>query len=138
MPLLCKEYQLMSRFNRRAESVFDIRCGARTALAPLFLLLIVYGMCLISPAQPNSFWASIGKMFNFPGAGVLAWRAVYGVLFVVGIAIIGELLQFPRRSPEDDLPAAASEKEGKASGKYYERVRTAPRKESITSKRSDL
>jgi hypothetical protein len=128
----------MSRFNRRAESVVDIRCGARTALPPLFLLLIVYGICLMSPAQPNNFWERIGKMFTFPDAGVLMWRAVCGVLFVVGIAIIGDLLQFPRKTPEDDLPAAGREKEGKASGKYYERTRMAPRKVRITSKRSDL
>jgi hypothetical protein len=90
----------------------------------------------MSPALTNYFWARIGRVFIFPDHGELAWRAVCGVLFVLGIAIIGDLLPLPRNSPDADFAAACREKAEEVSNKYCESVRTAPRKESITSKRS--
>jgi hypothetical protein len=91
----------------------------------------------MSLALPNHFWARIGNMFIFPAPGELTWRAVCGVLFVVGIAIIGDLLPFPRKSPDDDFAAACRKKAEEARSKYCERVCTAPRKESITRQQSD-
>jgi hypothetical protein len=122
----------MGRFSRWAESVFHILCGARIALPPALLLLCTYGWCLMNPAQPNYFQAKLRRMFDFSGPSVLTWRAVAVGLFGIGMAVIGALQPFLRRSPDGGFADAWREKAEEASGKFWDRGRPAPSKESIT------
>lgn len=86
----------MRSLSRLKASLFFILCGAGIALPPVLLLLVSYAVCLTDPARPDYYSRKIQRMFCFPDPGVLTWPALCGVLFGIGIAVIGGLRAFVR------------------------------------------
>ena len=62
---------------------------AGIVLLPTILLLFIYGMCLTDPARPDYCEAKIRRMFRWPDPGVATWLGIGGVLFGIGIAVVG-------------------------------------------------
>jgi hypothetical protein len=120
----------MRNFSRWADSVFHILCGAGIALPPALLLLFAYHLNLTDPRRPDYHMNKIRLMFS--DTGFLAWPAAAGVLFGIGIAVVGGLRAFLREPQGEDFADAWREKAGAASGRFRDRVRPVPSERSIT------
>jgi hypothetical protein len=122
----------MRTFNRWAESVYYILRGAGIALPPSLLLLFIYGMCLTDSTRPDYMQMKNRVLFHPLGLSVLIWMAVGGMMFGIGIAVIGGLRPFLRESSSEGFADAGGEKTEQVSERLSDSVCMVPSEGSIT------
>jgi len=112
------EGKLRRGFSKWAESILRILLGGAIIFPPALLLLIVYGLCLTDPSQPDYHEAKIRRMFSFPDPGFLTWPCAAVVLFGIGVAIVGGIRPFLRKPPGGSFAGTWREKAEAARGKF--------------------
>lgn len=90
---------MATSLNRLVAGLFGFLLGISICIPSAVLLIVIYGLCLTDPSQPDYYAMKVSMMFRFPDPGVLTWPAAACLLVGLLIMLSGTIRPLLRKPP---------------------------------------